>query len=99
MSATIMNKRNAIVCDCSECGTIVEITPFNGFDPDDNDDIDAEWTCCDCGKIVCESCHGDFQDVCYGDPEDSGGGDFGKICSDCFAKMERRISKSAPEGT
>lgn len=98
MPATIINKRNAIICDCSECGCLVEITPFNGFDPD-TEDTDAEWVCADCGKIVCESCHQDFSDVVYGDADDPGGADEQKVCSDCFSKIEKRLSATAPEGT
>jgi hypothetical protein len=95
MSFTIINKRNAIVCDCSECGDLVEITPFNGFDPE-TEDTDCEWVCADCGKIVCEGCYDDFHDVVHGDADDPGGADEQKVCSDCFAKIERRRVEVKP---
>jgi hypothetical protein len=95
MSDHIVNQRIANVCDCAECGTIVDISPYGGFDPTGKE-IDCEWTCCECGKIVCDSCYGDWETICYGDPEDE---DHGKVCGDCFAKIEHRLSATAPEGS
>jgi len=76
--------RKAIICDCADCGDIVEITPFAGFDDWPEDAGDAERQCPMCGKIVCESCFGDWDTIMTEDGDECGGE---YVCVECGEKL------------
>ena len=77
--------RRAIVCDCAECSEVVDVTPYGGFDDYEKpDDIDAERQCPMCGKIVCESCFGNWEIIMAEEDEDSGGE---YVCVECGEKL------------
>ena len=66
-------KKNQVTCECAECSDLVDITPYNS-----TDEYDAEHTCFECGKIACDSCHGDYQSLNY--DED----DIQQVCASCY---------------
>ena len=83
---TALNIRKAVICDCADCGDIVDVTPFRGFDSWPDDDADAERQCPSCGRIVCESCFGDWDTaVTEGDDED---GEY--VCVECGEKLKAK---------
>lgn len=69
-------QNNRMICECAQCSTLVDITPF-----DESLKYDAEYFCEDCGKVVCESCYGDFRSVQYGDEDCE---DIGEVCQSCY---------------
>jgi hypothetical protein len=79
--------RHAIVCDCADCGAIVDITSFNGVDA--FPDIDADRCCPMCGKIVCESCFGDWDTIITEGDDD--GGEY--VCVECGEKLMAEEAK------
>jgi hypothetical protein len=68
-------KTNRTICECAECNDLVDISPLYG-----SNDYDAEYSCYECGKIVCDSCHGDWQSLKYGED------DIQNVCGECYDK-------------
>lgn len=82
MNATNL-KKNRIICECAECSTLVDVTPE--FYP--AEEYEADYSCYECGKVVCESCHGDYQSLVY--EED----DYQQVCTVCYDKEVAKIEQ------
>lgn len=78
---------NAVTCECAECAVLVIITPVYAVDK-----YQADWTCEECGKVVCEDCYDDWQKLEYGDGVDS---DEKGVCEKCHIAAVKRIEKRA----
>ena len=87
MSDPINMRKNRVICDCAECGDLVDISPYSN-----KEEYQADYACFACGKIVCDSCYGDMERYCYGDPRDE---DHQSVCADCVAKYEDKLSLSS----
>lgn len=74
---------NQVTCECAECSDTVNITPYTT-----GSEYDADHTCFECGKVVCESCHGDFPSLNYGED------DIQQVCESCHEEALRVIAES-----
>lgn len=74
---------NQVICECAECSDTVNITPYTTAS-----EYDADHTCFECGKVVCESCHGDFPSLNYGED------DIQQVCESCHEEALRVIAES-----